>query len=145
MQNKRKYQTPSYKIRSPENCTNEKRLQIVFLSQSKIISQIQLKQFFFFIGKKNFINQGYFIQGEWSSKNIFKQTRKKANYVQIRREAKNNGMKSLEVNPQERDQSNSVPVNNAMSWSTKCSWSSKMQPLCSLQIIHIFELIASIP
>ena len=33
----------------------------------------------------------------------------------MRRESKNNGMKSLEVNPQERDQSNSVPVNNAMS------------------------------
>ena len=31
-------------------------------------------------------------------------TKEKANYVQVRRESRNNGMESLDMNPQARDQ-----------------------------------------
>ena len=47
-------------------------------------------------------------------------------------------MELLDVNPQAHDQSNNVPINKAMRWSIKCSWSSKKQLLHSLQI-HIIQ------
>ena len=43
------------------------------------------------------------------------------NYVQQKREYKSNGMESLEVTPQARDQAKKVPTNNANSWSPLCS------------------------
>ena len=84
------------------------------------------------------------MQGEWSSKkkkkkkciHTHKKQNKRKSYVQIRRESRNNGMESLDMNPQARDQSNNVPVNNAINWSIKCSGSSKMWLLHSLQIIQ---------
>ena len=56
------------------------------------------------------------MQQEWSSEKIYTKAQKKENCVQIRRESKNNGTESIEVNPQEQDQSNNIPINEAMSW-----------------------------
>lgn len=66
---------------------------------------------FIFIGKTILLTKTSY-KNEAAKKRMYRKRKKlhKGNYVQEERESKNDGMESLEVNPQAQDQANKVPT-----------------------------------